>query len=199
MRRVVALLAVSLALTLVPGCGSRLLTREQARTAPWRSFRTTKQAYDRIVVTQTTADDLEALRLDPASSEASTVVSYVDVLAYFAPNKGIALEAADPGVQRCVHIRERCIAWRIEITRRKQQRIGMALLDWMLFRRTTRTTGWDFRMLVLMEDDLVIYKLWSALPSILEYRDRIWPLGFLTELFSVIVPGIVNGNSESTP
>jgi len=197
MKRVVALLAVSLALA--PGCGSRLLTREQARTAPWKSFRKAKQAYDQIVVAQTTAADLEGLRLDPASSEASTVVTYVDVLEYFAPNKGIALEAADPGVQRCVHIREHCIAWRIEITRRKQRRTGMALLDWMLFRRTTRTSGWDLRMLVLMEDDLVLYKLWSARPSILEYRDRIWPLGFLTELFSVIVPGIVNGHSESTP
>jgi hypothetical protein len=192
-----ALLAVSLALA--PGCGSRLLTREQERTAPWKSFSKTKQAYDRIVVSQTTAADLEALRLDPASSEASTLVTYADVQAFFVPNKGLALEAADPGVQRCVQIREHCIAWRIEVTRRKQQRIGMALLDWMLFRRTTRTSGWDLRMLVLMEDDRVIYKLWSARPSILEYRDRIWPLGFLTELFSVIVPRIVNGNSESTP
>jgi len=197
MRRVVAYLAV--VLTLAPGCGSSLLTREQERTAPWKSFSRTKQAFDQIVVDQTTAADLEALRLDPASSEASTLVTYVDVLATFAPNKGLELEDADPGVRRCVHIRERCTAWRIELSERKQRRIGLALLDWMLFRRTTRTRGWDLRMLILMENDLVIYKLWSGRPWVVEYRDRIWPLGFLTELFSVVVPGIVNGNSESMP
>jgi hypothetical protein len=194
-----ALPILALALALASGCGRELLTRQQVLTAPWKTFAEAKGAYDQIVIGVTTIAELQALRLDPASSHVSTLVTYVDVRAFFVPHEGVTLEDADPAVQRCVQLRDRCTAWRIETGRLRQERIGNFLLDWLLIRRTTRTRGWDFSTLVLMADGVVLYKIWNGQPSIRVYRDRIWPLGFLTDLLDRLSPSVTaNDNSEET-
>jgi len=173
------------------GCaGSKLLARERVQDGPWKSFDEAKSGFDRIVPGETTLEELAALRFDPDSNQASTLISYIDVRQAFVPNDGISLEDASPGVRRCVDVRERCTAWLIALNRERRKRIGNAFFDWFLFYRVTKTTGWRFDALILIEDGRVLYKIWSGVPRVVRHRHRLRPLGFLQEIVA-IVPAVL--------
>jgi len=41
----------------------------------------------------------------------------------------------------------------------------------------TNTLGWQFDALIILQDDLVVYKLWSGKPNILLQEEERSPLG----------------------
>jgi hypothetical protein len=45
------------------------------------------------------------------------------------------------------------------------------------FRRRTEVTGWEFTAVIVMKDDLVVYKLWSGMAAINAYIESKKPLG----------------------
>jgi hypothetical protein len=184
------LLVVAAASTLACGGGS-LLTRTRVVDGPWESFEDAKAAYDVIELGVTTSADLAAMGLHPTTSDASALVTYVEVESAFAPHRGLRIEAADPAVVRCVRAREACEVWRIDVSRRKRRRVGNALLDWTLFRRTSRTSSWRFEALILFDGGEVAYKLWSGEPHNVAMRDRIRPLGPVQNVFDSIKIGAV--------
>ena len=62
------------------------------------------------------------------------------------------------------------------------ERYGNVVLDMFNFRRKTRTTGWKFQGLIILNGERVVYKLESGEPKILELEDRENPLGPLQEI-----------------
>lgn len=184
-------LFLTLAVLTATGCeNSAFLSRTRITDGPWHSFADTKSAYDRIVPGETTAAEAAALGFSPEDSNASTLVTYVEVQRLFVPHEGISLEAADPEVQRCVALRSECVVWKVDLRRRKKRRIGNFVLDWLYFDRNTRITGWSFGALILIAEDRVTYKIWSGAPRTLSHRRRIFPLGFIQRFFEG--PPIVN-------
>ena len=59
----------------------------------------------------------------------------------------------------------------------KKKRAGNFWLDALNFKRLTETTGWRFTGLIVLKDDLVVYKLWGGQPSIQEAETSRNPLG----------------------
>ncbi|WP_231480496.1 hypothetical protein [Thiomonas sp. FB-Cd] len=57
------------------------------------------------------------------------------------------------------------------------KRVGSFWLDFLDFRRRTITSGWRFKMLMLVVDDRVVYKIWSGQPDISEVQSTTNPLG----------------------
>jgi hypothetical protein len=45
------------------------------------------------------------------------------------------------------------------------------------FQRTTIKTGWNFTSLILIHEDVVVYKLWSGTPVVDEASSSSNPLG----------------------
>jgi hypothetical protein len=58
-----------------------------------------------------------------------------------------------------------------------RQRNGYFLLDLLGFKRDTEISGWQFSGLILMKDDVVVYKLTGGQPSIVGKESTQNPLG----------------------
>ena len=57
------------------------------------------------------------------------------------------------------------------------QTCALPILDSLNFKRRTEISGWRFTGLIVLKDDLVVYKLWGGQPSIKESEETRNPLG----------------------
>jgi hypothetical protein len=89
----------------------------------------------------------------------------------------VALKDLDPAVQGCIGARTACTGWLLTPSATSTQRKGDVSLDLLGFRRETDQTGWSASLLVLLVDDVVVYKLWSGTPRAEERREETNPLG----------------------
>ena len=62
------------------------------------------------------------------------------------------------------------------------KRYGNFFLDVLNFRRKSRESGWRFRALFIVVEDIVVYKLWGGSPVIDELSETKNPLGPLQDL-----------------
>ena len=106
-------------------------------------------------------------------------------------NPSIRIENLDPGVQKCFEVKTRCTSYRIEPAIQDSKRIGNFWLDLFTFKRHTVSTGWEFRGLIILVDNVVVYKdPEGGRPSIHTEDVQIKPLGPLQEA-ATILPGLV--------
>jgi hypothetical protein len=175
-------------LGLCVACGGMLPTSQETAKSPWNSFEEAKVAYDSIVPSQTTAKELQDIGYDPFGAENVRVLSYLDVVARFMPQGTLTLEDLDPDLRACLAAREAC--WAIEVAPKviDKRREGALVVDMLGFRRETITTGWQFSAVVVLEDDIVRYKIWDGAPSIEETTVTKKPLGPLQEMDEAIAP-----------
>ena len=69
-----------------------------------------------------------------------------------------------------------------------RKRYGNFFLDFFNFERRTKVTGWEFNAVLIIKDDLVIYKLISGQPAIQEYEEANNPLGPLQAVVPIVSP-----------
>jgi hypothetical protein len=161
----------------VAACGS-LLPRSEAETnGVWTSFEQIQRTFDEIVLHQTTGDDLKRLRLDPLSNPNITILNYSDVLRRFIPSPTISVEDLDRGVKECVEARSSCRGYEINLRSMHRTRYGNFWADFFNFRRKVEVVGWHFNGVILLKDNVVIYKLSGGEPAIHEHEENRNPLG----------------------
>lgn len=173
-------LALLLSLTaMLSSCSttSLLPSQQEVVVTPWNSFGEATNAYDQITPYQTKKNDLEELGFAPQVTPNIQILNYLDILAHFMPNQSITIKDLSEGLQDCLADQEQCIAYSIIIRKFDSQRFGNVLLDLFNFRRKTAVSGWEFRALIVVKDDLVVYKLSSGAPMNDELRDTKNPLG----------------------
>ncbi len=85
-------------------------------------------------------------------------------------------------MQACLSAREQCQGWLAEPSISSKDRTGNVALDVLGFERETTSTGWKASMLLLVQNGVVVYKLWSGTPAILEVKTEKKPLGPLQDL-----------------
>ncbi len=158
-------------------CSNALPRSERTMRSPWDSFEEAMTAYEKIIPYETTKEDLKALGYDPYSTPNVKILSYLDVIQRFMPNNSIKQEDLDPGVDFCLKARERCLAYEATPGNAKSKRVGNVMLDLMTFKRKTVDTGWFFNALIVMVDDVAVYKVWSGSPLISGEETRKNPLG----------------------
>ena len=163
------------------GCSS-LLPRGQARTErPWESFEQAHQAYASIHPYSTTLEDLQGLGIDPLRTPNLTVLSYADILKQLVPASSGDV-GLDPGIRDCLRQQRHCKGYAIDQRYLDRKRIGNFWLDFLDFKRETVTTGWRFRMLLLVVNEKVVYKTWGGQSEIVESDLTRNPLGPLQSL-----------------
>jgi hypothetical protein len=103
-------------------------------------------------------------------------------------------------VRDCIEARERCKALEVNQSASQKKRTGNAALDMTKLYRETQTSGWRFCGLILVKDGVVVYKLTSGQPGILEIaeeRDTLGPLQMLSAKLRLdITNGITSGGSS---
>ena len=161
----------------VAGCSALLPHGDSALAGPWDSYESAEQTFDKIIPYQTRIEDLKGLGLDIKSTPNITILNYSDVLRRFLPSPSINPDDLDTGVKDCISAKTACKGFELDQRTIKRVRIGNFWADWLNFRRKTDVTGWNFRGLLLIRDNVVIYKLAGGQPLIHEHEKNDNPLG----------------------
>lgn len=164
-------------LAALTGCTALLPRSESGAKTLWVDFETAKANFNRIKPYETSKTQLVALGLDPISNPNITILNYSDVIRRFIPSSAVSADNLDRGISECIAAKNNCSAYEIDVKLLKKQRAGNFWLDALNFKRHTEITGWRFTGLVVLKDDLVVYKLWGGQPSIQEAEDTSNPLG----------------------
>lgn len=181
--RGVGLLALAL---LLSGCSS-LLPRTRNESSPFQTYEQARQAIEGLVPMQSKTSALSNLGIDPVQQPNTVILTHADIVRRFVPSGLVKREDLDPGVLACLEARAACRGWEITGARIARQRTGNFLTDFTNFSRRTETTGWRFNALVLLVDDLVVYRSWGGQPRVNEIEVTTNPLGPLQDMGPAIV------------
>lgn len=170
-------LSAALIFLFLSGCSALLPKGETKTEGPWKSFWDAQQTFDQIVPHKTTIEDLRRLNLDPASNPNITLLNYSDILRSFIPSPSINADDLDAGVQECIAAKAACIGYEVDQRDLAYKRYGGFWSDFFNFQRKVEVTGWRFNGVVLIKNNVVVYKLTGGKPSIHEEVDNKNPLG----------------------
>ncbi len=179
--RVSVLSAACVALASCASWGVLPSTVETTQT-PFQTYVSAEDAFNQVKPFVTTARELKVRGFDPYTTPNIKVLNYLDLVPRFLPQQSMKSDDLDPAVQACLTARERCAGWLAEPSISSKDRTGNVALDVLGFERETTSTGWKASMLLLVQDGVVVYKLWSGTPSILEVKTEKKPLGPLQDL-----------------
>jgi hypothetical protein len=188
----------SLLLALVPtitGCKSVLLPTDDAYQPQnnWQTYEQALAAFDKITTHQTSIHDLCAMGFDPTNSPNMRVLTYLDVIQRFLPNQSITKGDLPNDVRYCLEAKDGCRGFELVIDSTKRKRYGNLPLDMMGFKKNTRITGWTFHALLVVQNDVVTYKLSSGEPNIDRVEKKFKPLGPFQEVEGLVakLPGML--------
>jgi hypothetical protein len=171
-------LLIALVLGLLGGCSSFLLPKSKEVTAsPWLSFQDAQNAFDKIIPGTTTIRELREMKLDPGSNPNIAILNYADVMRKFMVNQSFSVNDLDDGVRMCGIAKVNCRGFEVNQTSVQKSRNGNVVLDVLGFYRETHTAGWRFNGLILLKDEVVVYKLTSGQPAIQQTEENQNPLG----------------------
>ena len=160
----------------VAGC-STLPKGEMKTKSPWDTFEQAKTSYDGIILNSTTTADLQELGFDPYNAPNVRILSYLDILKRFIPNSSVKNEDLPPPVRTCLASREACLAYEATPSFSHSERVGNVVLDLLKFKRVRVVTGWSFSALIVIDHNVVVYKIWNGVPLIDQKTTRKNPLG----------------------
>lgn len=175
---------------LLAGCASLFPKSGAATEAMWKSYDEVQAAFDRIVPHETSVNELECLGFHPNVSPNVRLLTYVDIIQRFIPNPAITKDDLDEAVRACIEAREKSRAFELELNNVKSKRHGNLFLDMTSFKRQTHESGWQFKGLILIKDDVVVYKLSSGQPSVSKAEVKVRPLGPLQEIDGLFFRGL---------
>jgi len=176
------LLLILLILISNTGCRSMLPSETKKTQIHWKSYSEAQSTFDKIIPNQTTLMELKYLGYDPTNTPNMRILTYLDLIKMFLPNDSIRLDDLHVEVKKCIQAKDACKAYELDIEITDKNRFGSVTADIFGFRKNTRTTGWKFRVLILMRDNTVVYKLSSGQPSIDITEKKKNPLGPFQEL-----------------
>ena len=175
------------------GCKSLFPSDSKTTRSHWQNFDEAQAAFDKITPHKTSVEDLKTLGFDPSTTPNVKLLTYLDLIERFIPNESITLADLQPDVRACIESKDCCHAYALDLDIIRNKRYGNLALDIFGFKKNTRVTGWNFRALIIVKDDMVAYKIRSGEPNIERYEKKLKPLGPLQDLESIItkVPGML--------
>jgi hypothetical protein len=182
------LFAILIFLLIPSGCASLLPRSETTVNSPWTDFNGAKGDYEKIVPGSTTVTDLNRMGFNPYEVSNIRIMNVTDIIAIFMPNPSIRIEDLEAGIRHCILKRERCTAYRVEPSVHNKKRVGNFWADLFTFKQHTIDTGWEFRGLITIVDDVVTYRdPAGGRPKIQAEEVVVKPLGPLQEIGGTIV------------
>ncbi len=162
---------------LLAGCSALLPRSVNVTEVAWTSFEEAQAAIESLTPSHTRKVGLVNSGLDPIANPAITVLTYSDIVQRFATGSAIRSEDLDGGIRACLIRGQACTGYAINAKQLNKKRTGNFFLDALNFRRETETTGWTFNAIVLLVDDVVVYRRYGEQPRILERETNSNPLG----------------------
>ncbi len=175
--RLVRMVLLSQGLLSLAACGGVLPSKQSATLSPWSSFAEAMASYDQIVPGETRMPELAQMGFDPERTPNIRRVNYLELIEVFMPHDSVQRSDLDPALGACLEVREACYAYEVQPGTTRHRRDGNTALDLFGFRRKTTVSGWQFSSLIVINDDTVVYKLWSGAPNIQRVESESKPLG----------------------
>jgi hypothetical protein len=177
--------------SLTTGCKSMFPSDGSRAKTDWGSFDESQAAFDKIIPHRTTLEDLKQMGFDPHTTPNIKVLTYLDLIERFLPNNSITKADLHPDVRACIEAKDCCHAYEMSLDVTESKRYGSLFLDVFGFKKRTHITGWNFKALIILNDDVVAYKIRSGQPAVDRYDKKIKPLGPLQELdLMKMMPGL---------
>jgi len=158
-------------------CGSPLPKTEDETKSRWNTFDEAMLAYNNVILGKSTVNDLRDLGYDPYSAPNVKILSYLDIMQKFMPTNSFQMHQLPLSVQNCLAKQEACMAYEANPGTVKSKRVGSLFLDLLGFSRKTIESGWRFNALIVLDNDVVVYKVWSGVPIVDSEKTRKNPLG----------------------
>ncbi|NWH09115.1 MAG: hypothetical protein HXY22_10825 [Alphaproteobacteria bacterium] len=193
--RIGTVLALGAALLALSGCARWVLpSNTEARAAPEGidSYETAQNTFGRIAPFETSAAELAEMKIHPGVTPNLRVANYLEIVQRFMPQPTIRLQDLDPAVQACINAKDDCEAWIVSLGNTESARVGDVSLDLLGFEKQTQSTSWNAEMVLLLTDDVVIYKLWGGAPLIQETKTERKPLGPFQDLSGTAATAVKN-------
>ena len=193
MKTCINFLATFLALLIAMGCSSLLPSSKVTVKSPWKDYDSAKLDYEKIIPGTTTVAELNKLGFTPYDVPNIRILNATEIITVFMPTPAIKIEDLDPGIQKCIESKDRCTAYKIEPSIVDSTRIGNFWLDFFTFKRSTLSSGWEFRGLITIVDNVVTYRdPAGGRPAISTEEVQKKPLGPLQD-----IGGIIQGATPS--
>jgi hypothetical protein len=171
---------------LTSGCSS-MLPRARSESSPFKSFEEARIAIDALVPMRSNVTAVTQLGIDPLKQPNTRILTHDDIVRRFVPSALLKREDLDPGVLSCLEARDACRGWEIQGARILKARTGNFFTDFTNFSRREETTGWRFNALILLVNDVVVFRSWGGQPSVNEVEVNTNPLGPLQDMGAAIV------------
>ena len=173
---------------MLTGCSGNPLPSSQSTVhSKWDSFAEAKQAFDTIELSNTTTTELDEIGYGLNSSPNVRILNYLELTGRFMPNPAIGFDELDDPVRLCLKAKTACEGYLVNVRKINKVREGSVVLDLLNFKRRTRSTGWQFDALLLINKNRVVYKIWGGTPHIDEQKNSKNPLGPLQKLPGAVV------------
>lgn len=167
-------------IVLTAGCTS-LLPKSKNESSEFKSFEEARLAIEGLTPMKSTLGNLNSLGIDPVKHPNTTILTHADVVRRFVPGSVLGKTDLDPGVVSCLEARDACRGMDFVATRIERNRTGNFFTDFFNFSRRTDTTGWRFNAVILLVNNVVVYRNWGGQPSVNETEVRTNPLGPLQD------------------
>lgn len=170
-------LSSALILTILSGCSSLLPKEKNLTVGIWNSYEEAENTFDLITPYVTNIHDLIDLNLNPEGNKNITILNYAEIANRFDLGGGIKEYIPDKGISECIIAKSECRGYLVNEKVLKSKRYGNFLSDLLNFKRKTDITGWEFKGVILIKNNLVVYKLSSGIPALHEKVESFRPLG----------------------
>jgi len=164
------------------GCAGLLPRGSDTSRSLWDNYEDAAKSFDRIVVNQTTVKNLKRLGFDPLRTPNIKILTHLDIKKQFIVTPFDSVDALPIGVKECLTSKNSCYGLEIGIVKMESKRYGNAFLDIFNFKRSVEQKGWEFNGLIIVKNDIVVYKLAGGKPSIAANKVQVNPLGPLQSL-----------------
>lgn len=164
-------------------CSSLLPSSKTSNDLPWNSYAKAQEVFASIEPEHSTVADLRELGIDPLTPNL-TLLNHADVTRRLVASATVDIKLLPPLVLQCLAAHTECYAYEIEQKHLNKRRAGNFWLDFLTFERQIQVSGWQFNALFILQNDRVVYKLWSGKPNIEQLEEERNPLGPLQGLGS---------------
>ena len=171
---------------LVGGCTS-LLPKSQTESPTFQNFDDARLAIESLVTGKSNLSTLSAMGIDPAKQPNTLILTHSDIVRKVVNGSVLSKEELDTGIVKCLNARDACRGWELNVARISKARTGNFFADFINFKRRTETTGWRFNALILLVDDVVVYRAWGGQPVVNEVEVNTNPLGPFQDMGPAVI------------
>ena len=176
---------LSLAL-LLGGCSS-MLPKSLSESPTFQNFDDARKAIESLQPKKSNLATLSDIGISPAKQPNTLILTHSDIVRKVVNGSVLTKEDLDPGIVTCLDARDACRGWEVNVARIAKARTGNFWADFLNFKRRTETTGWRFNALILMVNDVVVYRAWGGQPVVNEVDVNTNPLGPFQDMGPAVV------------